>query len=301
MEITSDQKGFLVLGDVHAVYPPFERAVDYAVANDLTLIAVGDLVDNGNEGDMVVDAMLELIYAQQAHAIWGNHEWKVRRWLADNTTPVGWPSKVTISQFHDDRQYQQAFLELCNRLHDFISFNVNGRSYFVAHAGFHPSFWEGELNDEVLSTFRNGMADYSKQYEWKGQVYPLRVYDWTEFVPEDITVFVGHDPTPLRPEPIWDQFQGRPTIVNNNQNGSTVFLDCGSGKGGDLWGAVIRKSAVDISTVQKEIADLNEKLALTESDSYDHIKISGDLELLDAKLKSAEQSRNDIEYVNFGR
>lgn len=301
MELKTEQNGYLVLGDVHAVYTPFARAVDYAVANNLTIVAVGDLVDNGVEGDMVVDAILELILAEQAHAIWGNHEWKVRRWLADNSHPVGWPSKITINQFHDDRQFQQNFLELCDKLHDFISFNINGRSYFVSHAGFHPSFWEGELNSEVLSTFRNGMADYSKQYDWKDQVYPLRVYDWTEFVPEGVTAIVGHDPTPMRPEPIWDQFQARPTVVPNNKGGSTIFLDCGSGKGGDLYGAVIRKSTVDTSAVQKEIADLYEQLALTEADSYDHIKISGDLELLDAKLKSAEQSRNDIEYVNFGR
>ena len=258
MELKTEQDGYLILGDVHAVYSPFARAVDYAVKNNLTIVAVGDLIDNGNEGDMVVDAMLELIFAEQAYAIWGNHEWKVRRWLADNSTPVGWPSKITISQFHDDRQFQQAFLELCNRLHDFASFNVNGRSYFVAHAGFHPRFWEGELGDEVLSTFRNGMADYSKQYEWKDQVYPLRVYDWIEYVPEGVTVLVGHDPTPMRSEPIWDQFQARPTVVANNKGGNTIFLDCGAGKGGDLYGAVIRKSTVDTASVQKEITDLIE-------------------------------------------
>jgi hypothetical protein len=105
----------------------------------------------------------------------------------------------------------------------------------------------------------------------------------------------------MRPEPIWDQFQAKPTVIANNKGGNTIFLDCGSGKGGDLYGAVIRKSTVDTSSVQKEIADLYEQLALTEPDSYDHIKISGDLELLDAKLKSAEQSKNDIEYINFGR
>ena len=84
MELKTEQDGYLILGDVHAVYSPFARAVDYAVKNNLTIVAVGDLIDNGNEGDMVVDAMLELIFAEQAYAIWGNHEWKVRRWLADN-------------------------------------------------------------------------------------------------------------------------------------------------------------------------------------------------------------------------
>jgi hypothetical protein len=145
------------------------------------------------------------------------------------------------------------------------------------------------------------MADYSKQYEWKDQIYPLRVYDWTEYVPEGVTVLVGHDPTPLKPEPIWDQFQGRPTEVINHRGGKTVFLDCGAGKGGDLWGAVIRKNVADTSEITKQFAELSEQLALTEPDSYDHIKISGDLEILDRKLKEAATGSNNIEYVNFGR
>ena len=301
MELKTEQDGYLILGDVHAVYTPFARAVKYAVENNLTIVAVGDLVDNGFEGDMVVDVMLELIQAEQAHAIWGNHEWKVRRWLADNSYPIGWPSKITINQFHDDRQFQKAFLELCDKLHDFVSISVNGQSYFVSHAGFHPSFWEGELNSEVVSTFRNGMIDNSKQYEWKDQIYPLRVYDWVDAIPEGVTVLVGHDPSPMKVEPTWDQFQARPTTINNSKGGKTIFLDCGAGKGGDLYGAVIRKNLVEVSSVQKEIADLYEQLSLLEPNSYDHIKISGDLELLDTKLKSAEQSQKNIEYVNFGR
>jgi hypothetical protein len=80
-----------------------------------------------------------------------------------------------------------------------------------------------------------------------------------------------------------------------------VFLDCGAGKGGDLWGAVIRKNVADTSEITKQFAELSEQLALTETDSYDHIKISGDLEILDRKLKEAANGSNNIEYVNFGR
>ncbi len=41
---------YLIIGDVHADYQPFERAIDYATEHKLHLICVGDLIDNGNDG-----------------------------------------------------------------------------------------------------------------------------------------------------------------------------------------------------------------------------------------------------------
>lgn len=242
MKLHNNQKGFLILGDVHGIYSPFARAVDYAKTHNLTLIAVGDLIDNGYEGAPVVNEMLKLIKEQKAYAIWGNHEWKVRRWLDDNSHPIGWPSKITINQFKENPNFEIDFVELCNHLRNVISFEVDNKTYYVSHAAFHPSYWEGEVNDLINSVFRNGMVDYSEQYEWKEQIYPLRSYNWCDYVSRNITVFVGHDPTPLSPEPIWDYFQPEPRVYTNSRNGTTVFLDCGSGKGGNLWGAVIRSN-----------------------------------------------------------
>ena len=51
---------FLIIGDVHGGYAPFKRAVDFARENDLHLISVGDLIDNGPDGDLVVSNMLSL-------------------------------------------------------------------------------------------------------------------------------------------------------------------------------------------------------------------------------------------------
>ena len=241
MKLQNNQNGFLILGDVHGIYSPFNKAVEYAQQHDLTLIAVGDLVDNGYEGEPIVSDMLKLLEKQKAYAIWGNHEWKVRRWLADNSTPVGWPSKITINQFKESAEFENNFIELCKHLHHVISFEIADKTYYISHAGFHPSYWEGEVNDLINSVFRNGMVDYSEQYEWKEQIYPLRSYSWCDYVPRNITVFVGHDPTPLNPKPLWDYFQPEPKVYSNIRNGTTVFLDCGSGKGGDLFGAVINK------------------------------------------------------------
>ena len=112
MKLQNNQNGFLILGDVHGIYSPFNKAVEYAQQHDLTLIAVGDLVDNGYEGEPIVSDMLKLLENQKAYAIWGNHEWKVRRWLADNSTPVGWPSKITINQFKESAEFENNFIDI---------------------------------------------------------------------------------------------------------------------------------------------------------------------------------------------
>ena len=51
---------YLVIGDVHADYLPFKRAVNYATENELHLICVGDLIDNGEDGARCVSEMLKL-------------------------------------------------------------------------------------------------------------------------------------------------------------------------------------------------------------------------------------------------
>ena len=61
-------------------------------------------------------------------------------------------------------------------------------------------------------------------------------------VPADVKLFVGHDPRPMIGEPDFDNFQPTPTTVKNKQGGTTTFLDAGSGKGGNLWGAVVNSA-----------------------------------------------------------
>ena len=42
--------------------------------------------------------------------------------------------------------------------------------------------------------------------------------------------------------PDFDNFQATPLSVKNKQGGITTFLDAGSGKGGNLWGAVVNSA-----------------------------------------------------------
>jgi hypothetical protein len=55
-------------------------------------------------------------------------------------------------------------------------------------------------------------------------------------------LFVGHDPAPLKSVPVFDQFQEEPLVHVNTNGGETVFMDCGAGKGGKLFGAVVNST-----------------------------------------------------------
>ena len=41
--------------------------------------------------------------------------------------------------------------------------------------------------------------------------------------------------------PDFDNFQDSPETIKSDKGGKTVFLDCGAGKGGSLYGAVVNK------------------------------------------------------------
>ena len=231
---------FLIIGDVHAVYDPFRRAVDYARTHDLTLISVGDLIDNNWEGDLVTNLMLEEIESRGAMLTMGNHEWKVYRYLQGHNVHIAWPSQVTLDHFKENPQYQSAFLHMMEHAQTFI---LDG-NMLVAHAGVLPRYWkDGVVNRKVRDIFIYSTTDDSRQVEYRGQMYPVRTYGWTNHVPSNMTVFVGHDPRPFVDHPIFDQFQDEPTVYTNALGGTSVFLDCGAGKGGNLWGAVVENGS----------------------------------------------------------
>ena len=227
---------FLIIGDVHAVFAPFERAVQYARRHDLTLISVGDLIDNNDEGDRVVELMQEEVDQRGAMLTWGNHEWKIWRWTQGHNVHIAWPNKITIDHFGRDPAFQTAFVKLMT----YAKTHIEIDNMLIAHAGVLPRFWEtGVVNRGVRDVFMYSTTDERKQIEYRGQMYPIRTYGWTDHVPAGRTVFVGHDPRPFVDEPIFDVFQEQPTVYTNSLGGTSVFLDGGAGKGGTLWGAVV--------------------------------------------------------------
>ena len=242
---------YLIIGDVHADFTPFSKAVTFADENDLHLVSVGDLIDNGADGQKCVDLMLSLCKDKKATFIKGNHEHKIIRWCSGNDVIIGPPNQVTIDQFSKPggEVFKSQFKLLVNNYaHDFLRI---GDKNFIAHAGMHKDFWQAIFTDaditkDMINAMYFGQADYKVQYEWKGQTYPKRIYNWVDYVPTGVRLIVGHDPAPLSEVPEFDKFQQEPRVVKNDVGGEVIFLDCGAGKGGKLFGAVLNTTTNEL-------------------------------------------------------
>jgi protein phosphatase len=233
---------YLIIGDVHGVYAPFKRAVDYASENDLHLISVGDLIDNGPEGYKIVSDMNDLVKDSKASMVWGNHEWKIHRWILGNPVQLGPPNLVTTDEMETNQDFIEVFVELMQTAQDFIRL---GDSIYITHAGMNPDYWN-RLTDVLTKLDKKfmkfGNTDPTQgEYPYRGQVYPVREYSWTKEIPQGVTLYVGHDPRPMVGIPDFDNFQDSPETIKSDKGGKTVFLDCGAGKGGSLYGAVVNK------------------------------------------------------------
>lgn len=231
----------LIIGDVHAVYKPFAKAVKYANENHLHLVSVGDLNDNNQEGFAVFKLMLEEMQAGRASAVYGNHEWKIKRWLAGNDVKITPPNYPTVEEMEVNEEFRNVFTQVTDRMKFKIELN---EEMVVSHAAMSPKWWN---NREIeVSKIRDymmyGHADHTQVAHYRGETYPVRLYDWTDAVPNNHWLFVGHDPRPMIGVPDFDNFQEAPLVQKNDSGGVTVFLDCGSGKGGTLWGAVVNSA-----------------------------------------------------------
>lgn len=231
----------LIIGDVHAVFQPFEKAVKFANDNNLHLISVGDLIDNNTEGFAVTELMLRELQAGRASALFGNHEWKIHRWLLGRDVKITPPNKPTVSEMTTNDHFKDAF----NQMTEHMTFHhVINDQMTVTHAAMNPLWWNDRNNmDRKIRDFMMyGKSDASQTFAYNGETYPIRLYDWVDDVPADNWLFVGHDPRPLVGVPDFNNFQLAPLVHKNRQGGATVFLDCGSGKGGTLWGAVVNSA-----------------------------------------------------------
>tara|TARA_R110001592_G_scaffold1805_14_gene10898 strand:+ start:9563 stop:10303 length:741 start_codon:yes stop_codon:yes gene_type:complete len=238
---------YLVIGDVHADYQPFKKAIEYATEHNLHLICVGDLIDNGTDGAKCVEAMLELLDKSVASMIKGNHEHKIIRALNGANVILGPPNMITLEQMKTDKEFEANFRRMVEEYcQNYIK--IKDKLY-ITHGGMHQDFWaaepRGQLTRRMTDDMMFGQADYKKSFEHNGQTYPARTYEWRHAVPKNVTLIIGHDPAPLSEEPDFDNFQPEPYDFTNDQGGRVVWLDCGAGKGGKLFGAVVN-SAIEI-------------------------------------------------------
>ena len=223
----------LVFGDIHADYDSFVRAHDYAVANDLFFMSLGDLVDRGMKPFETVSHMHRLMKTGKAGFTIGNHDNKFCRHAKGNKVSFSRDGNATFATVGEERrdEFLQMYVEIVE-MPLFSGFFHRFDDIVIAHAASHVSMWEP--NGKHSKTAEARMMYGETNGKMMDDGYPVRLYNWIEEVPMGKTIIVGHDRMPVFDKPITE-----PLHQTNANGGKVIFMDTGCGKGGFLTGAVV--------------------------------------------------------------
>lgn len=220
-------KGITVVGDVHGMYQSLLATLEWARNRNHFVLSLGDIIDYGPGTLETADEVYRLVMRGGGEMIVGNHERKIARWIDQNDRgrsmmKLSDGNRVTTQALHRagaavrDR-WSARFRGLVSR----SPMSLEIGDFFFAHAAAHPSMWSGE---EVDSRTAENFCLFGEYDPTADGERPARTYRWVEAIPAGKTVIVGHD---LRSTQ-------RPVVETNAQGGKAIFLDTGSGKGGNL-------------------------------------------------------------------
>ena len=206
-----------IVGDVHGD----AKAFAIAARTDRFLVQLGDLVDDGPDTQGALEIMFRVLDEGRGLFLLGNHDFKLARALrGDNVS--GTSVERTLAELPAAMR-ERTLAEILK-----APAWLNAEQNFFVHGGFHPAMRAGPA-----PPFPSGRPDALLARALYGQTSgrvtsagrPERLLDWVEDIPQNTTVFCGHDRRSA---------DGRPYIRNNRRGGRAIFLDTGAGKGGHL-------------------------------------------------------------------
>jgi protein phosphatase len=206
-----------IVGDVHGDSKVFAIAAD----TDRFIIQLGDLVDEGPDTPGALTIMFRLRDEGRGLFLLGNHDFKLARALrGDNVS--GASLERTLAELPDALK-DRTLAEILQ-----APAWISTPHHFFVHGGFHPA-----MLSSPAPVFPPGRPDALLARALYGQTTgrttgagkPERLLRWVEDIPENMTVYCGHDRRSA---------DGRPYIRTNQRGGRTIFLDTGAGKGGHL-------------------------------------------------------------------
>jgi len=228
-------KGAMVLGDVHGMRERLKSAIEWAIARNLYMIFLGDVIDYGPHSLDCVDIVYDLISRGRASMTLGNHEKKIERWLNQDRAfrEKGTPIKLTLSDGNrattnlvsalsagERKKFEAKYTAMLNLARNHILLG----DILLTHGGAEPEMFK--ITDHRLSKRLEGIALYGEtdQANPREDGYPNRIYTWVNRIPRGKHVIVGHD---IRSDI-------KPLVEHGTNGGTATFLDTGSGKGGHL-------------------------------------------------------------------
>ena len=225
--VTNNFRGILVLGDVHGIMPPFEKAVRFASENNLYMVSLGDIVDYGPQSKAVTYLMKMLVDDNRASVILGNHEKKLQKYFVQKKEgevriKIKNSLQASIDSFTDEASIEAFFA-----IHDQMANIMRFKNVYFTHGALHRSVIDNGDQYSALGYQLALFGEVDNTLPTRADGFPNRVFNWVNDIPEHVRVFVGHDIRSAT-EPV--------------VHGNATFLDTGCGKEGVLHGAVLDHS-----------------------------------------------------------
>lgn len=234
-EFFENKQGILTIGDVHGYYRDFLLYYNYAKNNNLLFIPLGDYVDNGPDSMLVLARLLEGYEHKFCLPIVGNHDEKYYRYLLGNKVKVGKAMQPTIDSSNTYPHIPKLFTQRFKDFFCWINTKFGNRDYCFVHGSYVPSMKKFQTmgglrkKDPRVNKALRGETDETNNE--KG--YPTRLYNWVQDIPNNMSVFVGHD---IR--------NNYPVVEENFRGGKVYFMDTGKKQGGPLFSALIEKNGI---------------------------------------------------------
>jgi|HigsolmetaAR202D_1030399.scaffolds.fasta_scaffold04444_6 Calcineurin-like phosphoesterase. len=228
-QIFSRWSGITVIGDVHGKMQGLLAALSWARRRNHYIVFLGDVIDYGRDTLAVADEVYRVVTRGEGEIILGNHERKIMRWIEQRDSGVvririGEGNRVTIQALQELGAIARSQWE--GRFRGLVMLSEPIRrigNVVFSHAAVHPDYWKGQTGVEIerWATLGNYIQDE------KGNPQPST--EWVDAIPEGMVSFVGH-------QCVGDH----PISIKGRRGGQAVFLDTGSGKGGNLSSADLK-------------------------------------------------------------
>lgn len=213
---------FDIIGDIHGCYDELcelLKKLGYVVHKEQAevhaphgrkLVFLGDLVDRGPKSPEVLRMVMQMVQANQAYCVLGNHDGKLLRKLKGSNVKVQHGLETTMEQL--EHEYEEFIEEVKQFLEGLVSHYVfDDGKLVVVHAG---------LREKLQGRESKKVRDLAMFGETTGELdefgLPIRV-NWSETYKGSAFVAYGHTP------------QAKAKKLNN-----TINIDTGCVFGGKL-------------------------------------------------------------------
>ena len=190
--------GVRFFGDIHGCLAEFSALADDALARNLHLHSLGDLINRGPDSPGCMRLACDLHDSGWLDLNPGNHDERFARWFKGEEVPIK-PNGLgsTLAQLQKTADAQALARRFFHLLIEARLWSRFGRIYAV-HAALHPemigcdgpafgdSDWQSDLHHFALE---GEMRQNGDPERW---ALGRRSFNWLERIPSGVTVMIGH-------------------------------------------------------------------------------------------------------------